>query len=490
MLSAASPLACGDSTANDASNANTDDRDAGVDERPIDGGLDGATEGGSPIVAEVTFTPEAVAFDAPDLTNPLRGQYAWLGTPPTPKEWVNADRYQRWNWIDIEPSHGNYAWQIVDDEIAKAKAAHGRFGMRVMALCQDCSNHQYQGAYSAIPDDLVAASNAFVGAPPGQSKKYVLPDWNSKGYLDRLDELARAIAARYRDEPTFAFVDIFSYGNWGEFHLYPFDQPGGPYEKSAQRPITDDNARLVVKRAAAAFDNKILVLNASNVAALKEAVASTAPPIGIRVDCLGSDDLAGGGPNLRATPGAKEHWRKAIFVTEWCQRNLGSSGANLFVQGEKQVRDHHVSMLSSGNFDHAPASADEIAAFRKANVEAGYRLRASEVALQVGADGAISVRSRWNDDGIAPTYLRWRVVVGLKGATNVERPLAMDLREAMPDAPLDHDETVRAPAPLPSGTYQVYLRVEDVQGISPPMQLAMKGRDADGNYGLGSITVP
>jgi hypothetical protein len=32
--------------------------------------------------------------------------------------------------------------------------------------------------------------------------------------------------------------------------------------------------------------------------------------------------------------------------------------------------------------------------------------------------------------------------------------------------------------------------VEDVQAISPPMFLAMQGRDPSGNYLLGSITVP
>jgi hypothetical protein len=33
-------------------------------------------------------------------------------------------------------------------------------------------------------------------------------------------------------------------------------------------------------------------------------------------------------------------------------------------------------------------------------------------------------------------------------------------------------------------------RVEDVQAISPPMFLAMQGRDGSGNHLLGSITVP
>jgi hypothetical protein len=38
--------------------------------------------------------------------------------------------------------------------------------------------------------------------------------------------------------------------------------------------------------------------------------------------------------------------------------------------------------------------------------------------------------------------------------------------------------------------YQALLRVEDMQAISPPMFLAMQGRDPSGNYLLGSMAVP
>jgi ABC-type Mn2+/Zn2+ transport system ATPase subunit len=84
---------------------------------------------------------------------------------------------------------------------------------------------------------------------PGSTENYLIPDWNSDAYLGRLQELITAIADRYHDDPTFAWVDVFSYGNWGEFHLYPFNQAGGPYDTSTQKPITDANAERVVKGA-------------------------------------------------------------------------------------------------------------------------------------------------------------------------------------------------------------------------------------------------
>jgi Domain of unknown function (DUF4832) len=446
--------------------------------------------GGSSTAGEATFTPAAIGLEAADVTNPLRGQYNWLGVDPYPAGWKDVDSYQRYNWDQLESSAGQYDFSLIDGEIAQAKQRHGRFGMRVMALCQGCPGHMYMGAGSSIPDDLADAANSLVGAAPGEAQKYVIPDWNSQAYLDRLDALVKAIAARYHDEPHFGWVDVFSYGNWGEFHLYPFNQPGGPYDNSTQKPITDDNARLIVQRAAAAFSNKLLVLNSENPAALAEGVGTKSPPIGIRVDCLGSDDLAGGGAAIDAVPAAKNRWRTAPFVTEWCGANIGSSGADLFIQGEQQVRDYHISMLSSGNFQSDPTSPDEAAAFRKANVEAGYRLRAASIKVRLDSNGTIQVTSQWKNDGVAPTYLPWKVVFGVDGPKKSEVSLKIDLRKVMPDAPLSDDEQVTVSGSLTSGKYKVYLRIEDPEGVSLPMQLAMEGQNAAGEFQLGSVTLP
>ena len=188
------------------------------------------------------------------------------------------------------------------------------------------------------------------------------------------------------------------------------------------------------------------------------------------MDCWGSDDLAGGGAAIDAVAGANERWRTAPFITEWCQVNLGTSGADLFIQGEKQVRDYHISMLSSGNFQSNPTSSDEVSAFRKANVEAGYRLRTESVKVRVASDGAIQVTTQWKNDGVAPTYLHWKVVIGVNGPKKAEADLKVDLRKVMPDAPFADDEEVMTSLSLVSGKYQVYLRVEDTEGVSPPIR--------------------
>lgn len=463
--------------------------DGGVDATPDDGTDDTTT---TDAATHASFSPQAIAADKPELANPLRGQYLWLGTPPSPASWPDVDGYSRWNWAQLEPTRGNYQWKLIDDQLAAARARRGRWGMRIMALCQGCADHTYKGAKTSIPDDLADAVNPLIGAPPGESDSYLIPDWNSEAYFGRLTELVTAISNRYKDDPHFAWVDVFSYGNWGEMHLYPFNQPGGPYDHSTQRPLTDANAKRLVQLNAQAFANKLLVVNSEQRASVAAAVASVSPPIGIRVDCLGSDGLAGGADPLQAVPGASDRWKTAPFVTEWCQHNLGSSGADLFVQGEAQVRQYHVSMLSSGNFDAPPQSQAQIAAFRKANVEAGYRLRTTNVTLDLSRDRkSLRVVSTWTNDNVAPTYLAWRAVLGLRkaGANAIEKPLTIELRNVLPGTPRVDDVTMALPTALSKGKYEVFLRVDDVQQVSVPMQLAMEGRGADGSYTLGTLTV-
>jgi len=192
---------------------------------------------------------------------------------------------------------------------------------------------------------------------------------------------------------------------------------------------------------------------------------------------------------MDAVPGASDRWRTAPFITGWCQYNLGSSGADLFVQGSSQVTQFHVSMLSSDNFTSNPATSSETAAFRSANVNAGYRLRVASASVTSGTANTLNVDLQWVNDNVAPTYLVWKAVLVLRSTSTIELPLAVDLRNVMPDGPLEDVETLPL-ASLPTGNYDLLLRVNDAQSISPPMNLAMQGRDANGNYLLGTLQLP
>jgi hypothetical protein len=78
----------------------------------------------------------------------------------------------------------------------------------------------------------------------------------------------------------------------------------------------------------------------------------------------------------------------------------------------------------------------------------------------------------------------------LRGPAALESTLKVDLRKVLPGTPLDDAEQVTFPSPVAAGSYEVYLRVEDAQAVAVPMQLAMTGREASGNYVLGNLVIP
>lgn len=427
------------------------------------------------------LTPVPLSLMDSEMVNPLRGQYLWNGQGAYPEHWPAIDDYQRYNWVEIEPVRGQIRWELIDSKIAEAKLRGGRFGLRIMALCQDWSPHIYKGAHSAMPDDLADSVNVLFGHAPSDTVLYAIPDWNHPHYWLRLRELLTAIAERYRDNPNFAYVDVSSYGNWGEFHLYPFDRPGGAYDSSKQRPLSDSAKRALVRMNAEIFQGKILLLNLENKASVAEMLNQKGVITGFRSDCLGSDNLAGGENALLSVAAAREHWRVGPMVSEWCQRNLGTSGSNLFGQGLEQVRKYHFSMLSSHNFDKAPTSAQEIRDFRMANVISGYRLRPDTVRVERSGNRWV-IAAHFVNDNIAPTYLTWKMQ-WLIGASEFESKA--DLRTVMPDSSrwfvdtLDELDWTASPS--------LAMRIDDAQGVAAPMFLAIPGRQPLGHYHLGVL---
>src|ERR1700733_12531752 len=47
------------------------------------------------------FAPASIPQSGPELSDPMRGQYLWLGVPAYPAGWPDVDAYSRWNWAQL-----------------------------------------------------------------------------------------------------------------------------------------------------------------------------------------------------------------------------------------------------------------------------------------------------------------------------------------------------------------------------------------------------
>ena len=117
----------------------------------------------------------------------------------------------------------------------------------------------------------------------------------------------------------------------------------------------------------------------------------------------------------------------------------------------------------------------------------GYRFELRRA--KAGTDGKkLRLELLWCNTGAAPCYNEWPVVVRLRNAAvSKEWKLEEDIRNWLPD----EDRVLRAelPADLPAGEYELSVGIDTGIRELGRLNLAIEGRDAEGMYSLGSITV-
>ncbi|PKH37735.1 protein of unknown function [Nocardioides alpinus] len=410
--------------------------------------------------ADRTFTMAPLGLGA-DLPNPLRGQYRWLGGEPTTATVTSNDVYYRdqvyWGRIETSDNVWDFSW--LDAGLADAGARGGTFGFRVMAYCPGC--------WMESREDLPAVTPSFV---PRQAGGYV-PDWNSPGFLAQWRELMAELGRRYGDDPRLGYVDVGGYGSYGEWHV------------DAGERVSDANGLAIVEAVTSAFPTKHVLINTMTPVPFTLAALKASPNLGLRTDNLGCPDM------YSTVPGdarLQQVWKTRPFFSEWCTRADP-------VLGAQQVRQFHVSTLSSGNM---PWTRDALAgrqraAYDKALATAGYRLRLRSVTLPTTftAGSRITVRTAWENQGTAPTYDPWDVQLTLlhsRSGASVTRSLGRPLDG------LTGTEKRRAGVDtkgLAKGKYAVYVGVVDPSGYAAPMHLANTGRTTRGTYRVGVVRV-
>lgn len=144
--------------------------------------------------------------------------------------------YIRYDWNDIQPKENQYNWAAIDWEISQCVAQGKKFAFGIMCANTNRSiNTPDKGKY-VTPKWVfdAGAGKRTINATyweTGQTIKQVIPVWSDAVFLKKLNAFVAALGARYNGNPNIAFVDIRSYGNWGEQHLYEL---GGTDLTSAQ----------------------------------------------------------------------------------------------------------------------------------------------------------------------------------------------------------------------------------------------------------------
>ncbi len=402
--------------------------------------------------------------------------------------------YLRIPWAFVEPEEGKFNWPILDTPAQRWIAKGKRVAFRLT-----CSENWTR---FATPEWVknAGAKGVFYewGKGPKPDGPLWDPDFADPVFLAKLENFLRAVADRYDGRPQVAFLDIGTYGMWGEGHtggssqipqdraneivrqhidlhlkhfkrtrLAIIDDVTGPQATGAHQPLTD----YALSKGITLRDDSICVQPPPNSWYHADMAGLFWPTLPVIVE--------------------HEHYGPSK------ERGAWGDGSLLI----KAVEDYHASYLTIHWWPH-----EMLAETRKTvdaiNLRLGYRLQLRQMTWpnRVTIGKPFAVDSQWANAGVAPCYPGGFMALTLKdakgGIVAVLTDGSFNLRDLKPgprgQAPVTSHRSsftagLIAPATAP-GACEVFVSVGERDG-TPVIALPLENDDGQRRYRLGSISL-
>ncbi|MBE6879792.1 MAG: hypothetical protein E7490_03010, partial [Ruminococcaceae bacterium] len=129
-------------------------------------------------------------------------------------------------WEELNPDEGKYNWESIDDMLEACEKYGMTYGIRILPYSHLSGSHDNYGeAHDFVPqwvyDKGAKKERATLVSDP--SVELDLPKWDDPIYLQACKDFASALAERYDGDPRVEFIDISTFGNWGEWHTSTFN---------------------------------------------------------------------------------------------------------------------------------------------------------------------------------------------------------------------------------------------------------------------------
>jgi hypothetical protein len=400
--------------------------------------------------------------------------------------------YLRLPWAFIEPQEGQFDWSVVDAPtqrwIDKGKRVAFRF---------TCSESWMR---YATPQWVQKAGAKGYNFSPGRLEEkgpFWEPDYNDPVFLDRLERFLAAAAARYDGSPHVDFIDVGSFGVWGEGHT--FSSTKLDYPPEVLRKHIDLHTKYFKKTLLAANDDFVSCGVGGAGEEIGKAVIRYAREKGMT---LRDDSILVQPPPRQYFHAdlAQGFWEKLPVVLE-CEHYGSSRNRGAWGDGSwylRAVEEYHASYASI-HWWPREFLKEQRDLIDRINLRLGYRLQLREVSWpqRISKSKRLSVSSTWANAGVAPCYPGGHPAFTLKdkagGIVAVLVDEEFNVRDLRVGPPGEAPETGRkrdfgfAPN-MPAGVFDLYVSVGDRLG-TPTIALPHASGDGHRRYKLGQVEV-
>lgn len=410
----------------------------------------------------------------PPLTWSESGPVTKLPQAATKPEFPETSiAYCRWYWSVLEPEPGKFRWDIIDLALQEARAHGQTLAIRLMPYSDK----------DPLPAWYRNSGARRANKSTDKDGDIWQPDFSDPLFLKDWGELVAEAGKRYDGNPYLDSVDISSVGYWGEGwspYMPPF---------AFQKPLID----IWIE----AFPHTHLLMNFDEPQAL---AYGTEHGAGWRLDCLGdmrtksndkyfSPEMLDIYPQQIVRAGIQNVWQRSPVSLETCgtPSSWKKDGFDVSYILAQALRWH----ISSLNVKSSPIPPEWRNQFEDFEKKMGYRfvLRRLEYPKAVKAGAMMPVHMWWLNAGVAPIYRQYWLAVELQspsGSAIIRVPA--DIRKWLPgDAVVD--ESLYVPANLAPGTYSFRIAMLDPRTQQSAIRFGILGREIDGWYDMGSLTV-
>jgi Domain of unknown function (DUF4832)/Beta-galactosidase len=402
--------------------------------------------------------------------------------------------YLRVPWAMIEPEEGRFHWALLDTPAQRWIAKGKKVAIRIT-----CSENWMRWPTPEWVRNAGAKGTFYEFAKgPVDTGPHWDPDFGDPIFLEKLEHMLAALAARYDGNPAVAFIDIGSFGLWGEGHTFMSSR------------VPDEKADTIIRRHIDLhikhFPRTLLCISDDIVGHNKPGRRFPLTDYALSQGVTLRDDSIMVQPppqHWYHADLAQRFWPKLPIILEHehydsAQHNgAWGDGARLL----QAVEEYHASYMSIHGNPRREWD-DNRSVFERINRRLGYRIQPRELRwpLHVSIGRPFRVESRWANAGVAPCYPGGFMAITLKddtgGIVSVLCDNRLDMR-TLPVGPPDESPTTAhvsefrvgliAPRTLP-GTYDVFLSVGRRDG-TPLIALPLAGDDGQRRYKLGSVTL-
>jgi hypothetical protein len=378
--------------------------------------------------------------------------------------------YFRIYWRFIEPTQGQYRWDLIDTAL---RTAHDRGQTLVLRIAPYGTNQD-----NDVPDWY----RKMLG---DESSKLPIKKWRTDPedprYINHFGGMIRQLGIRYDGNPGFEAVDVSVVGAWGE---------GEGSDRLSQK-----TRQALVDCYLDTFKKTHLLMQLTDKETNGYAISKRA--VGWRVDCLG--DMGGFSPTWChmydyypegiINFGMQEAWKKApvSFEVCWVMQHWKDKGWDVDYIIDQSLKWH----ISSFNGKSSAVPKEWWPQVNRWLKQMGYRfvLRKFTYLSLVQSRGKLVFTSWWENKGVAPCYKRFPLALRLSNDKRTEiLTTDADIRNWLPGDNL-YDDAVYLPADLPPGEYMLDIALLHPLSRKPAIKLAIAGMQPDGWYTLGKVVV-